>query len=294
MHLRLVSAWVVAVAAIAITAAVAAHLTPTHANNLNRAVAPFFLLSIAAPAVVGVAIATRQPRNVVAWILLLGALSLSPFAYLVPSRGWALQISRATWPLIFGWPIAVAYVFPNGRFLSTRWRRIGTAAAVCFGTFMTLAMLDHTRFDAPNRDVRNPLRHLIVPGWIAWVWVPLWFGILASLFVGAYAIRLRLRRATGVERLQTLWLAWSASLLPLGLVFAGVLWPVTWLLGSAWSNAGNWLMYAFVLLTQTAVALSIGVAVARYRLYAIERLVSRTLVYATVTVLLAEIGRAHV
>jgi signal transduction histidine kinase len=287
MQMRLVTAWAVAVTAIVITVVVAAHLSPTRAANLSWAVAPFFALSIAAPALVGVAIASRQPRNVVAWILLLGALSLSPFAYLIPSRGWALQVTRATWPLIFAWPIAIAYVFPNGRFLSRRWRRIGLAAAGCCASFMTLAMLDHTRYDRPDQAVRNPLRHVIVPTWIAWIWVPLWFAMLASLFVGAYGIRLRLRRATGVERLQTLWLAWAASLIPLGLVFAAALWPVTWLLGGAWSDAGNWVLYVFLLLMETAVALSIGVAVARYRLYAIERLISRTIVYATVSLLLA-------
>ena len=47
------------------------------------------------------------------------------------------------------------------------------------------------------------------PDWLEWIWVPLWLGILGSLIAGAIAIRLRLRRSTGVERLQTLWVAWA-------------------------------------------------------------------------------------
>ena len=60
----------------------------------------------------------------------------------------------------------------------------------------------------------SPLTEKSSSGAVNWIWVPFWIGILGSLFAGAIAIRLRLRRSTGVERLQTLWVAWAAALVP--------------------------------------------------------------------------------
>ena len=119
------------------------------------------------------------------------------------------------------------------------------------------------------------MAHVIFPHWLEWIWVPLWLGILGSLFAGAIAIRLRLRRSTGIERLQTLWLAWAASLIPLGLVFCAVT-------HIAFGGPGA-VLFAFLLAMEAAVATAIGIAVVRYRLYAIERLINRTLVYGTLT-----------
>ena len=112
------------------------------------------------------------------------------------------------------------------------------------------------------------------------IWIPFWLGILASLFAGLLAIRLRLRRSVGIERLQTLWLAWAAALIPLGLLICASAWLVFGgLVGEA--------VFPFLLVMQAAVAAAVGLAVARYRLYAIERLINRTLVYALLTLLLA-------
>jgi signal transduction histidine kinase len=252
-------------------------------------VAGFLVVAVLTPAAVGVLIALRKPCNVVAWVLLLGALSTAPADALLPSHSaWALQWGRASWPLLYAWPVAVAFVFPDGRLLSRRWRPIAAATAFCFVAFISIAMLDSEPYDPPDQNVHNPLAGFHVPGWIAWIWVPLWIGILSSLFVGAYAVRVRLRRSSGVEHLQTLWLAWSAALIPAGLVWCGILGflaPVAFpgLVGSL----ADYLLFPFLLLMETAVAVSVGIAVVRYKLYAIERLINRTLVYGTVTLLLA-------
>jgi signal transduction histidine kinase len=240
---------------------------------------PFALLSVLAPAAVGLGIALRQPRNAIAWILLVGAFLAAPWPALVPSRGWSLQIARGSWPLLYAWPIAVAFVFPGGRLLGRRWRVVAVTGAFCFVGFMAVAMFDRSAFASPDESVPNPMAHVIFPHWLEWIWVPLWLGILASLVAGAIAIRLRLRRSVGIERLQTLWLAWAAALIPLGLVFC---------VGTHIAFGGpDAVLFAFLLLMEAAVALAIGVAVVRYRLYAIERLINRTVVYATLTFLLA-------
>src|SRR6185503_8636185 len=187
--------------------------------------------------------------------------------------------------LLYAWPIAVAYVFPDGRLLSPRWRWVAAAGAACFVAFMALAMLDPTPFDGEAAAVANPLTNNAVGTWlneskVGSVWFVLWLGILASLVVGVVAVRRRLRRATGIERLQTMWLAWSAALVPVGLFMCGLF---GFVLGD---SLIDWILFPFLLLTQAAVAASIGIAVFRYRLYAIERLVNRTLVYLTLTVAL--------
>jgi signal transduction histidine kinase len=240
-----------------------------------------------APAIVGLLIALRQPRNVVAWIMLLGAFSLTILLPLdlVLGDGWALQIDRATWPLLYAWPIAVTYVFPNGRLLSPRWRWVAGAAVTSFVGFMTIGMLDPEPFYGDDASVPNPMADNAVGEWVVngpfgWIWIPLWVGILASLLAGALAIRLRLRRSTGIERLQTLWLAWVAGLIPLGLLICGA---SSWVFGDSFLD---YVLFPFLLLMEAAVAVAVGVAVARYQLYAIERLVNRTVVYASVTLVL--------
>ncbi len=246
-------------------------------------VAPFVALAVLTPTAVGLAVVLRRPRNVVGWILLLGATTvIGPLAGEALGYGWTLQVSRATWPLLYAWPIAVAYVFPDGRLLTRRWRWVAGAAVACFAIFIGLALFDPSPFDSPDASVRNPLLHNRVGEFLnrTGVWVPFWIGILASLFAGALAIRLRLKRSTGVERLQALWLAWAAALIPLGLVLCAAQWLV-------FQHFFDVVLFPFLLGMQALVAAAVGIAVSRYRLYAIERLINRTAVYAVLTLLLA-------
>ena len=248
---------------------------------------PFIAVAWLTPAFVGLAIALRQPRNVIAWILLLGQFGLLVTVpiELVVGAGWALQIDRASWPLLYAWPIAVMYVFPGGRFLSRRWRYVAGAGAFCFVAFMGFALLDPQPFEDDDASVANPVAgnavgEFLTDSAVGWIWVVFWFGILGSLIAGAVAIRLRLRRSTGVERLQTLWLAWAGGLVPLGLFLCGL---SGFVLGD---SVIDWVLFPYLLLTEAAVAAAIWIAIARHGLYAIERIVNRTLVYAGLTLVL--------
>ncbi len=252
------------------------------ASYLPWELKPFVLVSFLAPSVVGVLIANRQPGNRVAWILLLGTLALTvqfPIG-VVEGAGWRLQMDRALWPLLYAWPIAVTFVFPNGRLLTPRWRWVGLFGVISFVGFMTMALLDPEPFEGADASVPNPLADNAVGHWLLGkgMWVPFWIGILATLILGAVSMVLRLRRATGVERLQMMWFTWSAALIPIGLMICATGW-------TAFDFVGD-VVFPFLLVTQVAVAASIGIAVLRYRLYAIERIVNRTLVYGAVTFLL--------
>jgi signal transduction histidine kinase len=284
-----IGAWVAALATVVLVALALLRAVGVFGERRDDLwLIPFFTLAILAPATVGLLIATRLPRNRIAWILLLGALVIAALGFNVtvqPGAGWSLQVDRATWPLLYAWPIAVAYLFPDGRLPSRRWRWVAAAAVTSFVVFMALALLDPEPFEPPDAAVHNPLAGNRVGELLAGtgIWAPFWFGILGSLFAGAFAIRVRLRGSTGVERLQTLWLAWAAALVPLGLLLCAASWTIFGFIDAV--------VFPFLLVMQAVVAVAVGIAVVRYRLYAIERLINRTLVYAALTLLL---GGAYV
>ena len=123
-----------------------------------------------------------------------------------------------------------------------------------------------------TRSLGNRFGELIVE---TGLWIPFSLGVLASLFAGALAVVLRFRRSAGIERLQMLWLVWAASLIPLAIAIEV---PASSFLGGGGDATFILLMAALV-----AVVAAIGIAVVRYRLYAIERLINRTLVYVALT-----------
>jgi len=246
------------------------------------AIYPFLALALLAPTVVGLLIALQLPRNPIAWILLLGSFapSLQLSAEQLFGAGWSLQSNRATIPLLFAWPIAVAFVFPNGRLLSRRWRWVAGAAVVSFGLTIGMKMFDPAPIDPPNAAIPNPLLgnrigELIVDKGL---WIPFAIGVVASLLAGVVAVVLRFRRSAGIERLQMLWLVWAAMLTPLAIGYDTL---ANFLLGG-----GGAISFMLLVAAEIALVAAIGIAVVRYRLYAIERLVNRTLVYVTLSLLL--------
>jgi signal transduction histidine kinase len=251
---------------------------------------PFLVAAIAAPALVGALVATRRPRNPIGWILVLGALSLGAvlagqtYALVALDRpggslrggAWAALLA-SEWPFFFAWPLAIALVFPDGRLPSRRWRPAAVFAAASMTLLVALVLLS-PKLEAPFADVASPFP-VRLPEALGFLRLPVWLSVFASLFAGAAAARTRYRRSRGIERLQMLWLAYAAFLIPLGVV--GFL---AW--GLAFGDAGDGPV-AFLLAMEAAVALAVGVAVTRYRLYDIDRLLNRTLVYTVVSVGLA-------
>ncbi|MEJ7793318.1 MAG: histidine kinase [Gaiellaceae bacterium] len=229
----------------------------------------------------------RQPHNPIGWILVLGALSLaavlaaSPYVWValyahpgsLPGGSWAALVS-SLWPAFFAWPLAVAFVFPDGRLPSPRWRPYAVFAA-CSVTSLVLLLVIADQLEEPFSEVPNPFP-LRLPDALGFLRLLVWLAMFASLFVGAAAARTRFKRSNGVERLQMLWLAFAVMLIPLGVV-CFLLWSL--LVGEGGGDA----VVAFLLGMEAAVAIAVGVAVTRYRLYEIDRLINRTLVYGLVT-----------
>jgi len=244
---------------------------------------PFLALALMAPAVVGLRIANEMPRNRIAWILVIGAFlpALQISAEQLVGAAWAMQTERATtYPLLFAWPVAVAFVFPNGRLLSRRWRWVAGAAALSFVVVLGVGIVNPFAFDPPNAAIPNPLYGNAVGEWIdrTGAWIPFSIGLLASVFAGALAAVLRYRRSVGIERLQLQWFLWAATLFPLALGYD--------VLASLLLGGGGVISFGILLAAYFALVLSIGIAIVRYRLYAIEQIVNRTLVYVSLTIVL--------
>jgi signal transduction histidine kinase len=239
-------------------------------------------------AAVGLLIAVRRPGHRIGWLLLGNALVLgaaflasayAEYALLerpgaLPGARWAALWDNSAWPLLFAGVTAIAFVFPDGSLPSPRWRRIAAGACGAFAVVLVAKLFDPSPFDAPFRQVASPL-----PALPRAVVVPLlalgFVGVVSSLLAAALAIRVRFRRATGIERLQLKWLAYGACLIPATMLvcFAGV--------------DGAAAFTALFLLMLVAVPVSVGIAVLRFRLYDIDRLINRTIVYAALTLLLA-------
>jgi hypothetical protein len=232
-------------------------------------------------AVVGALIVFRRPHNLVAWVCLMvglgvaleGALwgaALYGFARpgAVPGPEVLAVLGDAfVMPSLFLIPTLLLLLFPDGRLPSPRWRWVAwLSGALLAGGLVTGLFVPETGgWGRPT--VANPLA-LDGAEFLDVVFLAL-FGCVAAAVV---AVVRRFRSATGIVRLQLRWLA-----------SAGVCAILMWLVAIVVVADGD--EQAAVALTLGGFALipvAIGVAVLRYRLFEIDRLVSRTLTYALV------------
>jgi hypothetical protein len=246
---------------------------------------------------VGAVLAGRRPGNPIGWLLLTVALLIAVSAVaqglytdaesdprpgllarcLVWFDNWVFYV----WIWLIG--ILVPLVFPDGRLPSPRWRGFVRLSAAAVG----VAVLGNA-FGSPtiefgtDRPVANPLR---IPGAIGDAFEALTavdsplFTLMFLVALGGLA--LRLRRSSGVERLQLKWVAFAMGLIIVGIVGAAL----GELVGvGAVGDAGWSLLLASLIV---GLPLAIGVAVMRYRLYDIDVVINRALVYGSLTVTLA-------
>ena len=248
-------------------------------------------VAVVSSVTVGVVLAARRPGHPVGWLLLGLGLSQTAhdltYAYtrygLVARPGslpGAAYLAGLNNGLVVTWIACAAFVLlltPTGSLPSPRWRwwaRIVVAAA---GLWMLGSIIDPAPLRPEYPDVGNPLAVPALFGPLNAIPLAA-FVVLLALPVGAVSLLLRFRRARGVERLQLRWLAWGAAVAAVGLLVAA---------------ASLFLLDDYDLLnvalgTSAAVLpLSTGAAILRYRLYDLDRIISRTLAYGLLTLLLA-------
>ena len=246
-------------------------------------VLPLALLSFPT---VGAVVASRVPRNAIGWLFLafgvwisLGIVgdawargSLGGAVYGAWLAHWTIQS-----PALFTFFTFVFLLFPDGRLPSRRWRHVARVSAGATAVF-TLLVAIRPGVLAESRPPReNPLAiDALDPLWRA-VEAPLSLAIMLAVPVAAVAFVLHFRRSRGIERQQLKWLAAAGVLL--GVIVGAA--PAIFAIESLW-----WVWPPLFLIGTTGVAVAAGVAILRYRLYDIDRIVSRTVSYALLTALL--------
>jgi hypothetical protein len=229
--------------------------------------------------VIGAIIASRLPNHPIGWLLCAIGLiaAVDHFAgeyavYALLARSEALSGGQAMlwlqswfWMLFVGLTVFLLLLFPNGRLPSGRWRPFAWAsvAIISVGVIYSSVISPDVRPDAPP----NPIQQLV-----------LLLGLVAaaSVVVGR-------RNARGIERQQIKWLLYAGAI-----SFAGPMFQIT--VSYVLRLEGSWALWVGNLLVGIGglgIPIAIGVAILRYRLYEIDIVINRTLVYGSLTALLA-------
>jgi hypothetical protein len=247
------------------------------------------VLATVSAAAVGALVASRRPRHPVGWLLLGVGLALvvtlliqAYVDYGLLARPGSLPGARYlagfTYSTVLIWVSCAGFVLlltPTGSLPSPRWRwwaRLAAAAPVV----MVLGSIVQPDPLAPDYH-GNPLA---VPALARVLAVPAVAGaavVMVSVLVGAGSLVVRFRRARGTERQQLRWLAYAAALAA-GLLLVALV--------AAFLLANDNLVFMSLALGMALLPLATGAAILRYRLYDIDRIVSRTVAYGLLTVLL--------
>jgi hypothetical protein len=239
--------------------------------------------------IVGALIVAHRPGNAIGWLF--SAIALLAFTgqlaneyaiYALATRPGSLPgVGMAAWYGSWPWYLVLALsliftplLFPTGRLLSPRWLPVAWLAGAATATLTVLAALRAELEPVPDRLIPNPIG-------IAAVENPEQSPVGATLFimlvvlaaVASGSLVIRFRRSRGEERQQLKWFTYAGALLLPGAVLATFV----------NSTVGN-LIFASPIV---AVPVAAGIAILRYRLYDIDRLINRTLVYGLLTALLA-------
>ena len=243
---------------------------------------------------VGAIVASRRRENLVGWLLCLYGLaqSISHFSaqyaiYTLLAQPNSLPAGEAmawvsSWllPIIIGLSVFLILLFPTGRLPSRRWQWV---------TWLTVAFIlvgaISGAFSSAPVDGLGPIRNPLGIEGFSNVYPAIFYTMVAPpvlLVAAASSVFMRLRRAIGVERQQIKWFAYAAAATVIGLVLAYVIPEVI--------DVPLWferIGYAILLSLIPTIPISIGIAILKYRLYEIDILINRTLVYSSLTLMLA-------
>jgi hypothetical protein len=237
----------------------------------------------------GAVIASRRPDNVIGWLFctigFVGGVRLLSTEYaaysLVAQSGLSMGGEALAWIACWLWVpdvgiyLLLALMFPDGRLLSARWRPLAwlIGAVVLIGTVAVALSPGPIRGLDP---IDNPLGMERLPN-VAVLTEALLYA-LGVVAVGSVLVRLR--RSRGVERQQIKWFAYSGVVLAASTV-------ITYVLSEASSLQWlGWMAFVPGMIGNAGMPVAVGVAILRFRLYEIDIIINRTLVYGSLTVTL--------
>jgi hypothetical protein len=238
---------------------------------------------------VGAVVASRMPDSTIGWLfctigLLFGVIhftgeyamyTLVAMPGSLPAGEVAAWIFAWIWVPSLGLIVFLLLVFPDGRLPGALWRWVAgfTVSAVVAGAVLAAfspgAVLEHP-FENPLGIEDLPNASKAVEAFM-----------YALVMVGASSMLARLRHAGRVERQQIKWFAYATTVSISGVVLKNTVFPAL---------GGTWVWWVGLVLTTVGLAgspVAMGIAILRYRLYEIDLLINRTLVYGSLTVTLA-------
>jgi hypothetical protein len=236
------------------------------------------LVGIVGAPVLGGLIASRRPENPYGWLWLVFGLGLALQQLAESYAAYALVVEPGSLPspraisqlLALGGPLALAFapflflLFPTGGLPSRRWRTVAWIAAASGTVLFALNLV----FASPEK----------VGGAITAIVVAAVLVLFAAIVLSAISLVVRYRRAGGVERQQLKWFALAAVL------------AAAYIVGELLSldrQLGGTLWALLDVTTSMAIYVAIGIAIMRYRLYNIDLILNRALVYGPLTATLA-------
>jgi hypothetical protein len=285
------SVWALCVALLVMTALLD-YYTPLSPNKGNANVYQFFAVPLLVYVTVGSFVASRRPRNLVGWmlcaigfVLVIQGFSVAYADYVLLARPNSalpggvymacISQSLVALPALILAVTLLVLLFPDGHLpdrslLAAPWVAVGGGTASALWAVTAEDVFG--RYSLPNPLHVGGILGDVVDG----------FGrlgaaaLLVSLVVAIIAVFVRLGSARGMERQRLKWFAYAAAVL-LGSVFIGL--PFAWVLPL-------WVSFPLGIAVFSAIPVAVGTAVLRYRLYDIDLIINRTLVYGVLTALL--------
>jgi hypothetical protein len=239
--------------------------------------------------IVGGAVASRRPANPVGWLFLAGALSAAikvlagEYAiYGISTNTGALPLPyAAAWlsnTMVWIGPaisfILIPLYFPDGRPVSRRWAFVGWAALGSLPLFTLLYAVAPVEA-VQGSGIRNPLGIEALRPFVKTFETVVLLCYIALILAAAGSLVVRFLRSVGVERQQLKWFTYAAAIV-----------PVWFLINRPIQVAFPDLFAILDSLFIAAVPIAAGIAILRYRLYDIDLIINRTLVYGVLSLLL--------
>jgi len=304
---RVVMAWalwgsVCALSLLLITLTIAFHLVTRYDWYFAGSFQPWRMLTVQAlgtlgAPLLGALIVWRQPTNRYGWVWCLLGLAVAVSGAALAYELWAWYVApvkplgyQAAWlgtvmdTLAWGLVPLVLVLFPDGRPPSPRWRPVVWATVVVAVVWTLSTALAHGPMIEGTPNPFDWIWQYAIPAELArWLAIELVWAVQLLLAVGAVSLLVRLRQAQERQRQQVKWLAYAAVLLAAVLV-AQLIWhPIELKMNAEIWHPSGLVRTIPVAIAFWAVYVAIGIAVLRYRLYDIDRLINRTVVYGLLT-----------
>ena len=246
-------------------------------------------------ATIGAVIASRRPQNLIGWLVLffpvIGVIAVGTEVYAryatqvepgaLPGGEIAWLLANSMWAMAYGLLPFMTLLFPSGTLLSPRWRWVAWGLVAAFGALIAADSLS-PELDSGISPVASPLAIASAAPIMDAVFTIAAFTIAMLWAAAGVSLVVRLVRSSGVERQQMKWFVYTASIFALFMAAIIAVDLIGYAVPSPWEA---------YLVTGSILFLALGLAmgILQYRLYDIDLVINRTLVYGSLTALLGGI-----